>query len=393
MDRFRAASYVLGSKQHRTVDGWLDEGAISAVVAFAGWQEQQGIHGDVAEIGVHHGKFFILLANLRLAGERAFAVDVFADQHLNLDKSGRGDLHILRDNIRKFGDINGIDIIHKDSLELTRANFYTDSNSSIRLFSVDGSHTAAHTFSDLKISANVLSQEGLIILDDFYNPDWPGVQEGFHLFLRKCNEEIAPIAYGNNKLFLCHKNCRDDYLGFVENDLRPYLTHYKEVRLGNFRVAHIRLSNPELVFSQDLSLVQNIFSLRRPTFSSRATLGNGWSKPNQDGIWTVGPSADLRLQLRRSPEDKARLLIWLDPFLHSQRVSRALSVTLNNQHLGEFLFEKDAPGKLEIPLPPGLLEADCHIQFGIEEPERPSEIMGTVDERHLGFLLQEIRIV
>jgi hypothetical protein len=45
MDRPRAARYILGSKQHRTVDGWLDEGAISAVVAFAGWQEQHEYAG------------------------------------------------------------------------------------------------------------------------------------------------------------------------------------------------------------------------------------------------------------------------------------------------------------------------------------------------------------
>jgi hypothetical protein len=393
MDRHRTASYILGSKQHRTVDGWLDEGAISAVVAFAGWQEQHGIHGDVAEIGVHHGKFFILLANLRLTGERAFAVDVFDDQHLNPDKSGRGDLHTLRDNITKFGDNSGVNIIQKNSLELTRADLSADNESIIRLFSVDGSHTAEHTFSDLRISSNLLSQEGLIILDDFYNPDWPGVQEGFHRFLRESSEDIAPIAYGNNKLFLCHKNCYNDYLAFVENDLRPYLTHYKQVRIGNFRVAHIRLPDPELVLSRDLSLAQDVLSLRQPAFSARVTLENGWSTPTPGGIWTVGPSAELRLELREIPAGEARLVIGLEPFLHARRASRELSVNVNSRYLGKFLFEKSGPGRLEVPLPPGLLAATCRIQFGIEEPERPSETLGTTDKRPLGFLLHEIRIV
>jgi hypothetical protein len=393
MDRSRTVSYILGSKQHSTVQGWLDEGAVSAVVAFAGWQEQHGIHGDVAEIGVHHGKFFILLANLRSMGERAFAVDVFDDQHLNPDKSGRGDLHIFRDNIGKFGDINRVEIIQKDSLELTRADLYPNSEGSIRLFSIDGSHTAEHTCSDLWASSKILSQKGLIILDDFYNPDWPGVQEGFHRFLRDSSEEIAPIAYGNNKLFLCKKNCYEDYLTFVDNDLRPYLIHYKQVQIGNFRVAHIRLPDPELIFSRGLSLTQNVFSLRHPTFSVRATLASGWSTPNASGIWTVGPSADLRLRLIKVPDDEVRLVIGLQPFLHSQRVSRNLSVTVNSRDLGQFSFAKDTPGRLEIALPPGLLGTDCRIQFGIEEPERPSETLGTIDERPLGFLLHEVRIL
>jgi hypothetical protein len=347
----------------------------------------------VAEIGVHHGKFFILLANLRLTGERAFAVDVFDDQHLNPDKSGRGEIHNFRDNVRKFGDSNGVNIIQKNSLELTRADLYADGKGGIRLFSVDGSHTAEHTFSDLRVSSKLLCKKGLIILDDFYNPDWPGVQEGFHRFLRESDEEIAPITYGNNKLFLSHKTFYNDYLAFVENDLRPYLTHYKQVQIGNFRVAHIRLQDPELVFSRDLSLAQNVFSLRRPAFSARARLETGWSTPTPGGIWTVGPSAELRLELREIPADEARLVIRLEPFLHARRASRELSVNVNGRYLGKFLFEKSGPGRLEVPLPPGLLAATCRIRFGIEEPERPSETLGTTDKRPLGFLLHEIRIV
>jgi hypothetical protein len=88
----RIAGYVLQEKLHRAVPGWLNEGAISAVIAFAKWQDENNVHGDVAEIGVHHGRFFILLANLRRRHERAFAIDIFGDQHLNVDKSGQGDL-------------------------------------------------------------------------------------------------------------------------------------------------------------------------------------------------------------------------------------------------------------------------------------------------------------
>ena len=40
MDTTRIAGYVLQDKLHRTVPGWLSEGAISAVIAFAGWQQR-----------------------------------------------------------------------------------------------------------------------------------------------------------------------------------------------------------------------------------------------------------------------------------------------------------------------------------------------------------------
>jgi hypothetical protein len=103
MDASRIAGYVFQDKSHRTVPGWLNEGAMSAVIALAGWQEENNVHGDVAEIGVHHGKFFILLANLRRWHERAFAIDVFEEQHLNLDNSGRGDLSAFYENLGRHG--------------------------------------------------------------------------------------------------------------------------------------------------------------------------------------------------------------------------------------------------------------------------------------------------
>jgi cephalosporin hydroxylase len=183
MDTSRIAGYVLQDKLHRAVPGWLKEGAISALIAFGKWQQENNCLGDAAEIGVHHGKLFILLANLRRQDEQAFAVDIFDDQHLNPDRSGCGDLARFKDNLGFYANEAGVEIIKKDSTQLTRADFYRGKKGNIRLFSIDGSHTAAHTLSDLTIAAQLLSTDGLICLDDFYNPDWPGVQEGFYRFL------------------------------------------------------------------------------------------------------------------------------------------------------------------------------------------------------------------
>jgi hypothetical protein len=45
-------------------------------------------NGGCMGIGVHLGKFFILLNQLINAEYKSFAVDIFSDQHLNIDKSG-----------------------------------------------------------------------------------------------------------------------------------------------------------------------------------------------------------------------------------------------------------------------------------------------------------------
>jgi hypothetical protein len=392
MDAPRIAGYVLEGKLHRGVAGWLNEGAISAVIAFAKWQHENYVLGDVAEIGVHHGKLFILLANLRRQHERAFAIDVFDDQELNSDNSGRGNLSIFKENLGLYADHVSVAIIQKDSKTLTRADLYRGRRGNIRLFSVDGSHTAAHTASDLAMAAPLLAADGLIILDDFYNPDWPGVQEGFYHFLTDFGLDIVPFAYGNNKLYLCKKASHGKYLSFVEHELRPFLLHYKRVEIGGLCVVHLSLPPPELVFRPNLCLIPNVFPLRAPIASPGVSFGTGWAPPQDNGVWTLGPRSELRLKLLPVQNDAPALRIEVEPFLHEKRASRRLGVTLNDHNLGDYVFKKTSSKSLEVALPPGALPADCYLQFDIEQPDRPSETIGTSDERPLGFFFRQIRI-
>ncbi|MGA7869240.1 MAG: class I SAM-dependent methyltransferase [Stellaceae bacterium] len=393
MDTSRVAGYVLQDKLHRAVAGWLDEGAMSAVIAFAKWQDENNILGDVAEIGVHHGKFFILLANLRRRHERAFAIDVFEDQHLNLDKSGRGDFCRFIENLRQYGSEMGLTVLKKDSKTLTRADLYTGRKGSIRLFSIDGSHTAAHTCSDLTIAAQLIGADGVMILDDFYNPDWPGVQEGFYRYLATAATDTAPFAYGNNKLFLCKVVSHPKYLNFVENNLHPFFSHYKRVEIGSFSVVHMSLPGPELVFNSDLRFIRNIFSLRGPKISPRVEFGEGWAELQSNGVWTQGTRSEVTLKMLAPSPDPVALSIEAQPFLHHKRASRRLSVTLNGLSVGEFTFDRATPKCLRIPLPQGILHSGCDLMFEIEEPDRPSETIGTQDERQLGFFFRQIQFL
>jgi len=392
MDTSRIASYVLQDKLQRAVPGWLTDGAISAVIALAKWQEESNVLGDVAEIGVHHGKFFILLANLRRRHERAYAIDVFGDQHLNADKSGRGDLSKFMENLRHHGSEVGLTVLKKDSKTLTRADFYSGRKGNIRLFSIDGSHTAEHTRSDLAIAAQLIGVDGLIILDDFYNPDWPGVQEGFYRYLTHRDCDTAPFAYGNNKLFVCKAASHAKYSSFVENELRPFMSNYKRVEIGGFPVAHISLPGPELVFDSNMRLIPNVFPLRGSVVPPRVEFGLGWAELQSNGVWTQGSCSELSLRLSPISPDPTALCIDLHPFLHLRRTERQLAVTLNDRPMGKFTFDRTTPKYLQLPLPAGILHSECNLKFEIEGPDRPSETIGTKDGRPLGFFFRQIRV-
>jgi hypothetical protein len=73
--------------------------------------------------------------------QRSLAIDVFADQHLNIDESGRGDLGTFLVNINRWASADGLVIHQGDSTALDSTAVQELVGSSMRLFSVDGGHT------------------------------------------------------------------------------------------------------------------------------------------------------------------------------------------------------------------------------------------------------------
>lgn len=187
----------------RLVKGWLMPGAAQAIVLLS--QEQRSAHlsGPVAEFGVHHGKLFILLYLLGLENEPAVAIDLFSQQHLNVDRSGAGDLERFKRNLRRHADSNRLVIHEGDSTQLTAEKLLHLGRGSFRLISIDGGHTAEITAHDLATAEGALAQGGIVILDDCFNEEWPGVSDGVHRYFSE-PRSIVPFGIGAGKTFFSH---------------------------------------------------------------------------------------------------------------------------------------------------------------------------------------------
>lgn len=197
--REKLESYVRHGNHQ--VEGWLLEGAIELVRRLAAAQIEEEISGHIAEIGVHHGRLFILLALLARPEEVRVAIDLFEQQELNVDKSGRGDLAQFRENVNRHAGMEGVVIHGGDSTHLTSDDVIRIAGGPIRLFSIDGGHTADITLHDLETAEKALSRGGIIILDDCFNERWPDVSTGFHRFFAS-RRQVIPFATGGNKTFL-----------------------------------------------------------------------------------------------------------------------------------------------------------------------------------------------
>jgi len=184
---------------HKAVGGWLDPSAIDIIATVSRQQTKVGVNGGIAEIGIHHGRLFILLHLLGRAGERSAAYDLFEMQDENVDGSGLGDKSIFLDNLRRYGcDVERIVVKSRNSLDMTAAEVRADAGP-VRLFSVDGGHTADITASDLALAEASLCPGGIIILDDYFNEAWPGVSEGAARYLGAGTSTLVPVAIGGNK--------------------------------------------------------------------------------------------------------------------------------------------------------------------------------------------------
>jgi hypothetical protein len=262
------------------VDGWLSSAAAATICTLSQRQRELNVVGGVAEIGIHHGKLFILLYLLSQAPEKAVAIDVFEDQHLNVDSSGRGDLRIFRSNIERYADSTRL-VVHKGtSLAVTGSDVERMAEGKVRLFSVDGGHTEEITENDLAIADEALDEGGIIVVDDVFNEQFPGVANGVHrYFARKPN--LVPFAVGANKTYFCRL---------------PYAAEYRETAAT--AAVETRSQN---FFGFPIA----VLDFRRPTLQNRITQSDTWAglRATPAGlalrrIWRTGDNMRRRLKRR-----------------------------------------------------------------------------------------------
>jgi hypothetical protein len=184
------------------IEGWLLPYTAEFLAAIADVQRRAGHQGAVGEIGVHHGKLFVLLCLASAPDERAFVVDVFEDQALNVDQSGLGDRHILENNLNRWcGSTNRVTVITKSSLDV-KPDEILAACGQVRLASIDGGHTAECVYNDLRLIDAVIPDYGVVALDDFFCEDWPDVCSGAARYMLEPDTRLRPFAVTPNKVFL-----------------------------------------------------------------------------------------------------------------------------------------------------------------------------------------------
>ena len=216
------------------VAGWLAPEVLGILAVLDAAQRSKNVSGAVAEIGVHHGKLFIGLNLLQEDSQYSVAIDVFGDQELNIDNSGKGDLAAFRKNVERWSSLDAVVIHQGDSTKLHADELRELARGDIRLFSVDGGHTDSIVFSEMNLAEATLASGGIVVADDVFNEAWPGVSSGTLRYITQ-GRQLVPFAIGFNKVFfsspkyaefyrnILRANYEDRYLVFVHTS--NFATH------------------------------------------------------------------------------------------------------------------------------------------------------------------------
>lgn len=199
------------------VDGWLHEKSASIISDILEFQNEQNWAGGIAEIGIHHGKLFLLAASHLKNDEFGYAADLFDDQQQNIDKSGQGDRQIFENHINDLipDKARAITVHSGNSLDIVPEDILSKFGQ-VRFFSVDGGHTAECTLNDLSIAQDVLCDYGVVVLDDAFNQAWPDVSTGLaDFYYRKSIAKISVFALSPNKVFFCKKEYTKKYRDYL----------------------------------------------------------------------------------------------------------------------------------------------------------------------------------
>ena len=182
---------------HR-IDGWFSYDAAFMFMAYNELIARSGIAGDVLEIGVYQGLSAIAVATLRAPGARMYAVDLF--EKLETDPgygSGSNYRKEFEANMQSFfGNQDFVNSIIAAYGELKPS----DLPQTFSFCHVDGGHSPEETYADLTLAGNALLSGGLLALDDYFNPQHPGVCEGAIIFNQRHPNVLKPIAIGYNKV-------------------------------------------------------------------------------------------------------------------------------------------------------------------------------------------------
>lgn len=162
------------------IPGWFNVDDCCHFLMLLKHQTLLGLRGDILEIGSYHGRSTALLASSLKSGERLVVCDAFQSE--TEDRySERPSPDLLRKNVAQV--VPGFDL---ESLEVHAClsnDLSLEQDRLFRFIHIDGGHSFEQAGFDLMLCSSHTMPGGIIVMDDYGHPDWPGVTRASDEFI------------------------------------------------------------------------------------------------------------------------------------------------------------------------------------------------------------------
>ncbi len=196
------------------------------------YQNENKINGNLGEIGVWKGKSASIICKKVVDEQNIFLIDPFlanAKETIlrNIDK-------ICLEIPKNLVLMNGI------SDDFVKISNFSQLQNSFRFFHIDGCHTGTNVFRDLSLANKLISSDGIVVVDDFFNVTYPQITEAIYRFCQLNPYSFRIFCIGFNKAYLCRAESFSKYYSCITNLLQEsfftkgiYVTIKKSSGLGD----------------------------------------------------------------------------------------------------------------------------------------------------------------
>jgi len=194
----------------QSIGGFMHESNVAIWDSLLTAQLDGLIEGNLFEIGVFKGRSASILCQHLRPTEELWLVD-FSDF---LSEAQNNLKALLTPGVR-FEHCKSSALWLKADLAAKRRTF--------RWIHIDGDHTGEAVVNDLNLAADLLSDGGLVCVDDFFNPVYPQITAAVYAWLTTHPFELELILCGQNKAYLARPTHAHVYFAFIRNKLAAAL--------------------------------------------------------------------------------------------------------------------------------------------------------------------------
>ena len=168
-----------------SVAGFLTPLASQFMSILLSHQLEETYQGSLVEIGTYMGKTFIGLAKASRESESVVGLDLFPPE---VETAFKESIKILT-----ASQLSRLSVIKKNSLAISIKEWMALLRQPARFVHIDGGHNYKAIINDLCVSSSYLTENALVIIDDFMHDWYPDLTEGIIDGL-KASRNLVPVA-------------------------------------------------------------------------------------------------------------------------------------------------------------------------------------------------------